>query len=390
MDQPVTSPQQIRDLNSALLLNLFWGAPTGVGLTASELVSATGLTRATVLAICDDLRDLGWLIEDRAPSLVPGRGRQARRFTFDCDRCYVVASDVGIRSVTSVVADLKGRILGRSHHAFAGREWEVDRTWHVVDTLEESLSSAGLPRDRIAAACIGVAAPVDRRGEPLPGSKYWDLVRLDERLHTYTDGWAMSVENDADLAALAELRAAGSGAPETSVTLLATERLGSGIVVNGEVLRGAHGGAGEMAYLERVQGVRGSLGIAATAGTLLREALDAGRDSVLQRGWPVSVEEMLVAADGGDGLAIEIVGQVEEALALVISTLSSLLDPAVVTIAGGVADVAGPLVPGVQARLASLVPAPPEVRVSRLGRDVVLKGAVWNALDSLRQSAFAV
>lgn len=384
----VTSPQRVRDLNRSLLLELFWDAPADVGLTASELVDKTGLTRATVLAICDDLRDLNWVSEDRAPYVVPGRGRQARRFTFNRARRLVAASDVGVRSVTSVVADLKGIILGRAQHVFEDDGWEMDRTTHLMETFEEALATPGVARDQISEACIGIAAPVDLDGMPFPGNPYWDLVRIDlNRVLEYAPGWSLCVENDADLAAFAELHAAGADSASPSVTLLAAERLGAGIRVNGDILRGANGGAGELDYLARVDGAGSSLGITALARDLAHEAMAERGISSLWGCEEPSFAQINRAASTGDVLASTIVRKIEDHLAVAILTLSNLIAPAVVIIAGGAAELAVPIIPQVQSRLAETLSFPPTVKASTLGRDVVLHGATQRAIARVRSGA---
>lgn len=385
---PVTSTQAVRDLNSSLVLDHFWQAPADAGLIATDLVAGTGLTRSTVLAIADELREAGWLHEDRAPSLVPGRGRQARRFTFNKQRCLVVACDIGYRSATCVVADLKGELLGRASRRFDGREAAVDRTGEVLEAVVEALQSAQVAPERVQAACFGLAAPIDRHGEPYPGNPFWDAVRLDfQRLRDFAPGWIWAVENDADLAAMAEISQPGRQGLDSSVTLLAGEWLGAGIVINGEVFRGANGGAGEMAFLERVSGVGSSLGPSAVARTALGEALVAGQNSVLEGQRRPSLAAIADAAASGDRAAREAIARTEEQLALAISTLSGFLDPGTVIIAGGNAGVLAPLLERIQDRLAQLVAFPPALQASLLGRDVVLLGAVQRALAAVRAAA---
>ncbi|WP_181152025.1 MULTISPECIES: ROK family protein [unclassified Arthrobacter] len=382
---PVTSTQTVRDLNSSLVLDLFWKTPVDAGLTATELVENTGLTRSTVLAIADELREAGWLLEDRAPSLIPGRGRQARRFTFNRKRRLVVACDIGFRSITSVVADLKGAVLGRAGRRFEGREWTTDRTGEVLQTIDEALLDAGVGHDRIESACLGLAAPLDRNGVPFQGNPFWDAVRIDlERVRGFATAWGITFENDADLAAIAEMRASGGHSTGSTVTLLAGEWLGAGIVVNGELFRGANGGAGEMGYLERVMGVGSSLGPSAVARDLILEGLAAGRESRVERDARPSLESIMAAANEGDALAAEVVGRLEERLSLTVSTLSSFLDPGAVIISGGNAELLAPMLAGVRKRLGELIPHPPEILASTLGRDVVLLGAVHSAIAAVR------
>ncbi|MFC7624742.1 ROK family protein [Microlunatus sp. GCM10028923] len=392
------SPQQMRGVNATAVLGLFWDEPAGTGLTASELVTKTGLTRATVLAVCDDLRQMGWLIEDRAQNTAAGKGRQPRRFTFNARKHFVVGSDVGLNSVTSVVADLKGKVLGRARHRVPRA---TDRTDHLIQCTDEALRMAEVSSQQVATSCVGVAASVDRSGEPLPGNPFWDLFRIDlGKVHDYAP-FALQIENDADLAAVAELHAVTGDAPSPSITLLVSDRFGAGIMVGRELLRGAKGSAGEMAYLDHVVGVGGPYGLSLIARWLRDEALAAGRASQLRSsgrgrrdsgssdGGPEDgvLESVVDAAANGDALSAEIVEKLTERLAVTIATLCHLIDPARVVLAGGVAVVVAALLPQVRVRLAELLPYSPQIEVSTLGRDVVLTGAVHSAISSIRHNS---
>lgn len=383
-----TSPQQMRGLNQSAVLDIFWDATQGEGITATEIVATTGLTRATVLAICSDLSESGWLVEDRAPSATPGRGRQARRFTFNPERAAVAAADVGIRSVTCVIANLAGDVLGRAQYTFGAEEqWLVNRTDYLLRGFDEALESSGLTRSEVRSCSIGVAAPVTPSGDSYPNNEYWDSVRVDlPRLREYAPQWLTDIQNDADLAAIAELYAGGAELPSPSVTVLAGERLGAGIAIRGEVIRGANGGAGELDFLKNVQGVGDSLGVVASVRKLWDEADFPKANSVLADVAELSVADVIAAADDGDELAEWMRERLVEKLALTVIAIANLIDPAAVIFAGGAARRMTPLIPALTARLAELTTFPPEVRLSTLGRDIVLQGAVRSAITAIRQS----
>ena len=93
---------------------------------------------------------------------------------------------------------------------------------------------------------------------------------------------------------------------------------------------------------------------------------------------------MLDAAAEGDALASEIVDVLTERLSVTVATFSQFIDPARVTLAGGVAGAIAPLLPRVRSRVAELLPYAPEIVGSRLGRDVVLVGAVHQAIGRIR------
>jgi len=379
----------MRQANRAALLDIVWSTDDPV--TATDLMTASGLTRATVLDVCRDLQRRGWLREVAgAVSLTPGR--QALRFGFNLARTHILGADIGRRSLTVAVADLSGRIIGRDTRRFADSD-DRSRSAHFEEVVQGAIAQAGLDAEQISVACIGIAAPVTPDGSPPARSWFWDSVALDgvavTRLHP---GWRVHVENDANLAALAEVGSDDVEEGSTFLTLLSGERLGGGLVLGGQLHRGAHGTAGEMDYLERVVGVDGSHGIALLARILAAEGLREGRPSTLRATAGGDTQEpraveVLRAAEAGDPLAVEVVERIAEKLSITISTIGSLIDPATVVIAGGIAEFSAPVVDAVRRRMARLGPTSPRVVISTLGRDVVLRGALRLAADEVRRLA---
>jgi len=168
------------------------------------------------------------------------------------------------------------------------------------------------------------------------------------------------------------------------------------VVEDGRVLRGAHGGVGEMRYLDLVDGVGSATGLAA----LLRDdaraqlaRLDGASGSSLQELPPsdVDAESVLAAAVVGDPLAVSVVEHVGALLTRVVATFASIYDPQRVIVAGAVAESCEPLLELVRRDLERYVDPPGiEVLASSLGRDVVTVGAVKRALDHVRAHALEI
>ncbi|WP_223695391.1 hypothetical protein [Leifsonia poae] len=117
-----TSTNVLRRSNTLALLKIFSSASAGKSFTTSELIELSDLTRSTILAVCDDLLAAGWIAESDAGPRVEGtRGRPSRRFALNPGAAHVVGVDLGFSSVTCVVADLLGQIVGRSRRAFHSR-----------------------------------------------------------------------------------------------------------------------------------------------------------------------------------------------------------------------------------------------------------------------------
>ena len=262
------TPQLLRRVNAQSVLGVIRSTDVATG---TELMARTGLTRASVIAVCEDLIRRGWIREldarGRGTARGPRKGRPARRFELNATAGYVLGIDIGAATTTAAVADLRGTVVGRSSESFRAADIPAAERIDVVDrACRQALAAAGTGPARVLAVGAGIAAPVDRDGKVLVTQHFWSLFDVGlrsalEDLH----GWTVLLENDANLAALGE-RWRGSGAGvDDLVVLLAGERLGAGVLESGRLLHGRGGAAGEMGYLDLVQGVGSSDGIASLA-----------------------------------------------------------------------------------------------------------------------------
>jgi predicted NBD/HSP70 family sugar kinase len=371
------SPRLLRRLNANAVLSYLRAADVGTG---SDLMAWTGLTRASVIAVCEDLIQRGWIREleaDRQSG--QQKGRPARRFELNPRAGVVLGIDIGAATTTAAVADLRGNIIARASRSFRIPEIPAAERIEIVDqACRAALAEAGAASGDVLAVSAGLAAPVDRAGNVLVTRPFWRLFDVGLRaalkdLH----GWTVLLENDANLAALGERwRGTGSGVDDL-VVLLASERIGAGIIESGRLLHGLSGAAGEMGYLDLVEGVGSSAGMA----VLAREWYLAAT------GRPLEAPEVFAAAAGGDPAAAAVLDRLAERMARVVASLAVLLNPEQVVIGGAVAGSAGALVPGIEAWLPRFTATVPRVTVSPLGDAIVTIGAVRHALDFVEANA---
>jgi hypothetical protein len=213
--------------------------------------------------ICDDLIARACLAVEADPTPGAGPGRRPRVYAARVDAAYVVGVDMGESTVRVAVADLRGDVVGEALAAFDDpRTPAARRLGHVRRSVADALQAAGVPSERVRVAALGVPAPVTPDGRAVAVDTYLPgLARVDLRTALAPLPARLIVENDADLAVLAERwRGAAVGCAD-AVLLLAGERLGAGICVQGRLVRGRSGGAGEMGFLHLVAGVGGPDGI---------------------------------------------------------------------------------------------------------------------------------
>ncbi len=384
------TPQLLRRVSAGAVLD-FLRATQAV--TVTEVMDATGLTRATAISVCEELMDRGWIRELENQRAFGGyqKGRPARRFELNERAGYVLGMDVGILKATVVVSDLRGKALGRASQPFADAEISAEERIAGIDhAAMMALHSVGASPDDVLAACAGIAAPVDRNGEVLTTQHFWGLFDVGLKSALYRRrGWTVLLENDANLAALGDRWRGAAAGVDDVVVILASERLGSGVIDGGRLLHGRGGGAGELAFLELMEGVGDTFGIASLARSWAAEAL-AGKAKTSLREFAaggVEAEQVFAAAAAGDAVAKKILTRLADRMARVIGAIATMVNPELVVIGGAVANSADVLLGPITERLRDYTATPPRVAVSPLGDSVVTVGAVRCALDYVEKNS---
>lgn len=384
--QPLTS-QMLRRVSADAILGVLRG---GDVMTASDLMAATGLSRTSVHEVCSDLLRLRWIVElDGLPVDGPaGPGRRPRRYAFDGSTGRVLGVDLGAHTFTVCVADLRGRVLVEVQEPLTDTG-EDDRERVLERIVDAALARAEVSGPDVLAVGIGVPSSVSAVDE----IRYPQEQRgaaLGRRLAAGR-GWPVLIENDANLAALGERWRGAATGLDNFVVLLAGERLGAGIYMDGRLARGHRGSAGELRFVSLMPSVQPEvLGIARHARQLGVAAVAGGSATaglfsmVAGDAEAVTAKTVFAAAAAGDGSAAAIVTTVCERLARLVAVLATLLDPQRVVIAGGIAD-AGELLAATTRSLLphAMIDNPPEITASTLGQDVVVLGGIRLALDHL-------
>ncbi len=376
------------------VLDFAW---TAGEFTASEVMGATSLTRSTAIDAIDTLVAVDVLRElpnARAAGSYRS-GRPARRFALSPELGVVIGMDAGDTHLAITVADQLDRNLAHRRVDLDPTQSAAERRATIIDALQESVDEAGVDRDRILAICVGVAAPVNRDGISPPHPQgFWE--RTNPGLAEALRDWATVVEikNDAQLAAIAEGSEGAAIGCRDYVALLASERFGGGVVVDGHVLHGAHGGVGEGVVFDHIIGVGSAFGLRYTVRDQARAAVESGEidaDSAVGRmveGDRVDPRLVLTLAASGDADAALVTVRVGATVARVVGVLGSMYDPARVIVCGAVAESVEPVLAAARRLLPEELHLPaPELIASTLGAEVVTIGAVATARRAARERA---
>lgn len=371
-------PQLMRALNERLLLEHIRVAGP---LSRAELARVSGLSKPTVALALANLEQDGLVrVAGRRTGF---RGPAAVLFEVRPEAGYVLGLDVGREFLRGALADIGGTVRARfSHEAHTASAKE--RVAELVALADELAAAAGITRSRVTQVVIGSPGVYDpSRGAltmaaNVPG---WESPKVLMDLQ-HALGPTTMVENDIDLAALAE-RDMGHGRDVRTFCVVSVGTgIGMGLVIEGQLHRGAHGAAGEIAYLplggpevSSAEARRhGLMEAVASASAVVRAARAAGLRGTR------SARQVFAAAEAGDARAAGVVEQEARFIARAVSSVVAVVDPELVVLGGGIGQTPG-FAAAVASELGKLVPFVPEVRVSALGQDAVVDGCLALGLE---------
>jgi glucokinase len=286
----------------------------------------------------------------------------------------------------------------------------------LVGEARGLLSAASAGNRSVVAVGVSLAASVDEAGSVVQERDFGIPAGavLSQALSSAFEV-PVAVNNDANLAALAEHELGAARGHDNAAVITLGSNIGLGLILGGQVHRGAHGMAGEAGLLlvpsasfgERVNGRRlveagryGSAMSAAPEGYAWIEELIGGRAlataasprraaSVQARDDATELQHprILTRAAFADPALRPLAERAVEGWALIIVTIGSLLDVEIVVLTGSVAADAAHLLNTLRRRVAELVAIPPEVVLGTLGPDAELLGADLFARAALERAA---
>ncbi|RSN13400.1 ROK family transcriptional regulator, partial [Streptomyces sp. WAC 01325] len=239
------SPSTARAINDRLALRLLQQQGS---LTAGQLKQLTGLSRPTVADLVERLTDAG-LIAVVGEAGEQRRGPNAKLYGIVADRAHLAALDVRTEGVSVIVSDLVGTVLTQASAPIGGDAGTGPAVEQAVALVERVVKEAGA--DRLHTVGIGAPGLIDPASGELrdsTGLPEWHrslVAALQERLPEAR----VIVENETNLAALAEQRDGVAADRDTFVLLWLGHGTGAAVVLDGALRRGASGGTGEIGFL---------------------------------------------------------------------------------------------------------------------------------------------
>ncbi len=353
-------------------------------ISRAALAKRSKLSPPTVSALVDSLLTRRGLLRTVGPGVSSG-GRRPVMVDFNAEYGYVAGVDAGSHMLRFGLADLQGRLVSRFEQPTPTSSRSA-----VIDRLQEGIAKlfrdAAIDPARLFAIGVGAPGMVDVAGGRiisavnLPG---WIDVPLRQILNE-TFAVPVAVDNDVNMAALGEMWA-GSARRESNFVFIALGAgIGAGIIIDGRLHRGGRWYAGEVGHmnLDHRQwavdfGGQGYLERQAGAAAIARAAERLGMDRSSTDGSHALFE----AARHGNRQAIRLVNQLAVYLGTAIANVTTVLDPALIVIGGGISHADDLLLDPIRNVASRIVSNCPEIRLTALGDDAQLLGSLYSALQ---------
>lgn len=273
------------------------------------------------------------------------------------DKPYVVGVDLGGTNVRAAVIDRAGeQIVARGENISSrGMDGPELTAMQIAAAAREALERAGADDAQVLGVGVAVPGHVKAREGLVkwaPNFKdQWKDVPIASLIERHL-GLPVQIGNDANLATLGEFRFGAGREVRHLVMVTLGTGIGGGIIVDGKLLDGADGGAGEIGHMVVNPGGRGgNSAFGSVEGETQRDAIIERAARKIQEGYPTSLGERvdfnrfaltpaIIAeeAQKGDAVALEVFEETGYYLGLCVTNLIDLLNPEMVVIGGGIAQ----------------------------------------------------
>lgn len=375
--------QLLKQINRMALVRQLCSEP---GLSRAALAETVGLTKSTVSLLVRELLDEGWLTETELRA-TGALGRRATPLQLDGSRLALLGADLGICTARIVATNLLGEVLVERVLPYENGDDPIACIAAVGDVLVE-LSRAGgaLAGRTMLGTGIGLHGVVDDATGVLHYAPHlgWRNVDVASQLRAQFEGTPLAglplfIQNEANIAALAELEFAGQSGADPLIYLSIGYGVGAGIIVNGRLMTGQFGFAGEVGHTILQQGGPPcSCGRRGCADALI--GLQALVDEVYGKAGvsPAQADRLFEQSAAGEAVAAKAVDAAGRHLGVLLNNLWVAFDPMCIVLGGAALRLGERLIEPARRVLddyasATLLPAP-AIRTPHFGLNAIAIG----------------
>ncbi|WP_107767182.1 ROK family transcriptional regulator [Nocardioides terrigena] len=366
-------------------------------MSRARIAAETGLNKATVSSLVAELGERGLVAEGETER--GAVGRPGLVIELDTTVHVSLGAEISVDYLSVLAMNLRGDAVAERRIALdASRLSPEEILARLAELIRDVLGDLadGTTVVGLTVAIPGLVESVSGIVHAAPNLG-WREVRVADLLHELLDdpGIAILLDNEANLAALAELDLRGTDAPDEFILLMGGVGIGGGLVTAGQLLRGACGFAGEVGHLQVTPsgetcrcGRRGCWETVIGLHALL--ALAAGADDVV-RDPSVDLDERLgelrARAERGDRRTLDAIATITAALVSGAGTLLNIFNPRLLVLGGYFAVLSPWIEPGLREALHREVFAPKSggcrIEFSGLGYSAAVRGGAVQAASAV-------
>ena len=358
-----------REINRNLVFNLI---RIHQPLSRADLARISGLQRSTISLITETLIREGWVSEGSTVSLPRGRSPTVLHLN---NQRAVIALDIQPAQISVATVDLGGTIIAQNKVTLPEDPAKVIQT--IVREVKRILELDGRSFD-------GIGISIPGRPEPSPENPaftpriLWPILDLKKELQR-TTGLRVKMDNVANACVLSEVWFGESDGIHDLVVVNVSEGIGTGIFVNGRILRGRDGMAGEFGHVQ----IESDGPLCPCGGSGCWESFASNRaalryyQEITAKPGPPTFEALMRMAQNGNAFAVQALDKMSLSLGRGLRMIASALAPTEIVVVGEITNAWYLFGPKVEAEMKhNSIAAPPRLRPSVEANTARLRSAV--------------
>jgi len=364
----------------------------------ADIVKQSKISQPLVASLVDDLLGFGILLDNGIGESIGGR--RPNLYCINPEYQYVIGVDVNLHTLTIALFDLNNQLVCRHEFKNVDLENSPIYTEQLVTKINEILREQNISTADVLAMGVSIPGLVDSEN----GITFTHLSFASEGLSAYLSsqlGFSVLLDNDARLMALGEKAFGKAKGKKDVLCLNLSNRIGLGIILNGQLYSGKNGFAGEFGHIlidpEGDLCYCGKIGCleTLTSGQIMvrniNEALNKGQASFLSQakaeGKKIDLRAIVGAIIEGDQFAIDQLNKMSDYLGKGLVTLIHLLNPEMIIIGGRLAHtgkyIADPVNMALNKYAMDRISSETELVCSELLDDAALMGTLSNVMNEV-------